>query len=240
MATLCLALIIIDVVFAVGSKANWADRSQSPSLKPHLLFQAIVEALMIMVLLAEVLFGWIAIGKCSCRAYMSPWSARLDVFVLTLSVLFYLVLYSGLSQMWKTIGIADVVFLVVRNGIQVLRLFIFIQRSKNSRQLAAQSDVDFQQLELSGAVEYGGDMDDSVNDISLGFDEHPDGGGIEVLKEDPIPFVPKVSAIATRVQQNKAAQKQKHDAKRILDAQKSSQVLSPKSDDLQEGDNLIH
>jgi hypothetical protein len=65
----------------------------------------------------------------------------------------------------------DSIVLGVRYSIQVLRLLVLIKRSKQSRDLAVQSDVDFRSLELSSG---GGKIElelDSMAEVSLGFDE---------------------------------------------------------------------
>jgi hypothetical protein len=66
----------------------------------------------------------------------------------------------------------DSIVLGVRYSIQVLRLLVLIKRSKQSRDLAVQSDVDFRSLELSSGG--GGKIElelDSMAEVSLGFDE---------------------------------------------------------------------
>ncbi len=135
------------------------------------MFQLVVDAILTAVLAIEILVAWIGVAKGSCTVYTESCSAKVDVAVLGVSLVCYLIMGVGASGGSKWVEVVDSSVLGIRFAVQVLRIAVWVKRTKVSRELANQADVDFEafELQLSSAGTREEDAESMV-DTSLGFE----------------------------------------------------------------------
>ncbi|KAI7907276.1 uncharacterized protein BX663DRAFT_495395 [Cokeromyces recurvatus] len=128
---LYLALAILSFVSIIMSL-----KEKCPSLL-FIIFEAIINAAMII----EVIIRLLALGR---RYWRSVWNI-IDVILVVLCAVTLIVLTTGCSIEERSEAIFDTVLLVIRNGFQLIRLFMMLR--KNQYSLNARSTrIDFDDI----------------------------------------------------------------------------------------------
>lgn len=138
---LCLAMLVLDL-------SRPATNEQNTSLSRQQI-ELFIEILITLLLIGEVVYLFILSG-CLVKTYLESWSNRIDIFVLVLSIALYVAvgIEASRSKNWDSLSAIDRFLLSLRYISQLLRIAVFMHRSRISGTLLYQPDIDFSELEL--------------------------------------------------------------------------------------------